>query len=131
MYTSLSKQATQNDSTYGAGTQERVQPSHPFFVTGVDYGGPTITWVNKGHGRKTEKSYIALFICFSAKAIHLEAISALTLEAFIPALQKFAARRGPPQKLFSDNATNFTGADRKLREIHEFLRREKDFLKAV
>lgn len=33
--------------------KKRVQPFRPFFCTGVDFGGPFITLVDKGRGRKT------------------------------------------------------------------------------
>lgn len=69
-----------------------------------------------------------MFICFATKEIHLEAVSALTSEAFLAALRRFVARRGSPQKLFSDNATNFTGCNRELKKFYEFLRNEKNFI---
>lgn len=53
---------------------DRITPSRPFFNCGVDFAGPIVTLLNKGRGRKTTKSYIALFICFATKAIHLEAV---------------------------------------------------------
>ena len=67
--------------------------------------------------RQATKGYVALFICFSTKAVHLEAVSDLTSEAFIAALRRFSARRGAPRHIFSDNGTNFVGANRKLKEM--------------
>ncbi|XP_011859384.1 PREDICTED: uncharacterized protein LOC105556885 [Vollenhovia emeryi] len=78
-----------------------------FSVVGIDYAGPIITAMSKDRGRKTNKSYIALFIYFSTKAIHLEAVSQLSSDAFIAALRRLAGRRGCPRKIYSDNATNF------------------------
>jgi len=66
----------------GSLPSERIKPSKAFSITGVDFAGPIITLVNKGRGRKTCKSYIALFVCFSTKAIHLEAVSELSSAAF-------------------------------------------------
>ena len=108
----------------GALPKDRVQPCRPFFVTGVDFAGPTVTLVNKGRGRKTNKSYIALFVCFATKAIHLEATSELTTAAFLATLLRFVARRGCPQRIYSDNGTNFVGANRELQEVFEFIRKE-------
>ncbi|XP_053968803.1 uncharacterized protein LOC128870229 [Anastrepha ludens] len=34
-------------------------------------------------------------------------------------VQRFIGRRGMPRKIYSDNATNFVGADRKLRELRD------------
>jgi len=99
----------------------RVTPMRPFFICGVDFAGPIITLLNKGRGRKTNKSYIALFICFATKAIHLEAVSDLSTETFLATLKRFIGRRGCPQKIYSDNATNFKGAQREISEIYTFL----------
>jgi len=107
----------------GSLPKERVAPSRPFFVTGVDFAGPITTLVNKGRGRKTNKSYIALFVCFSTKAIHLELTSELTAEAFLATLRRFIGRRGCPQKIFSDNATNFVRAQRDIKDLFQFIQK--------
>lgn len=73
---------------------KRVRPQRAFFVSGVDFAGPVTTLVNKGRGRKTNKSYIAVFVCLSRKAIHLEVVSNLSAESFIAALRRFVGRRG-------------------------------------
>lgn len=44
----------------------------------------------------------------------------LTSEAFLNCLQRFVSRRSTPKKIWSDNATNFVGASRKLQEFKEF-----------
>lgn len=103
-------------------SSDRVTPQRPFFVTGVDFAGPFITLINRGRGRKTSKSYISLFVCFSTKAIHLEAVSNLSSRVFIAALRRFIGRRGCPQRIHCNNATNFVGARNELREVGEFLR---------
>ncbi|XP_036145656.1 uncharacterized protein LOC118646575 [Monomorium pharaonis] len=100
---------------------DRVIPKRPFFVTGIDFAGPITTLVNRGRGRKTSKSYVSLFVCFTTKAIHIEAVSDLTASAFIAALRRFVGRRGCPQRIYSDNATNFVGAKNEIKEIQEFI----------
>ncbi|XP_011861959.1 PREDICTED: uncharacterized protein LOC105558722, partial [Vollenhovia emeryi] len=105
---------------------DRVIPRRPFYVTGIDFAGPIVTLVNRGRGRKTNKSYISLFICFSTKAIHLEAVSDLSSNAFIAALRRFAGRRGCPQRIYCDNATNFVGARNELNEVRQFITKEND-----
>ncbi|XP_011171560.3 uncharacterized protein LOC105204206 [Solenopsis invicta] len=97
---------------------DRVTPGRSFLVTGVDFAGPIITLVNRGRGRKTNKSYISLFICLATKAMHLELVSDLSSASFIAALRRFVGRRGCPQRLFCDNATNFVGAKNELSEMH-------------
>lgn len=67
----------------------RVSLSIPFSHVGVDYAGPIHMKCSKGRGIKTFKGYIAVFVCMATKAIHLEAVSDLTTEAFLAALKRF------------------------------------------
>ncbi|XP_035222886.1 uncharacterized protein LOC118195671 [Stegodyphus dumicola] len=97
--------------------KHRVILERPFFHCGVDYASPISIKFNKGRGAKSTKGYIALFICLATKALHIEAVSDLTADAFLAALRRFSARRGAPSHIYSDNATNFVGANRKLSEI--------------
>jgi len=103
---------------------DRTAAQRAFFISGVDFAGPITTLVNKGRGKRTIKSYIALFICCSTKAIHLEAVSDLSAASFIAALRRFIGRRGCPQRLLCDNATNFQGARAELRECFDALKGE-------
>ncbi|XP_011174545.2 uncharacterized protein LOC105206774 [Solenopsis invicta] len=106
-------------------------PTRPFMVTGVDYAGPFQLRESRRRGRfHVSKSYVALFICFSTKAVHLEVVTSLTSEAFIAALSRFTARRGLCAQLFSDNGTNFVGASRELQEVQEFLEKTEPEIKS-
>ncbi|XP_017470269.1 PREDICTED: uncharacterized protein LOC108361969 isoform X1 [Rhagoletis zephyria] len=102
----------------GALPSQRISPSHPFETTGIDYCGPVLM-TQKIRGRAAIKVYIAVFICFSTKAIHLEVVPDLSTAAFIAALKRFVARRGRCRLIYSDNATNFLGASRELRHLLE------------
>lgn len=97
--------------------------SRPFTTCGVDYAGPIqIKEARRSKGRQnTSKGYIAVFICFTTKAVHLELVSSLTTEAFLAALKRFFARRGVSSQIFSDNATNFPAANKELKEIYELI----------
>ena len=70
------------------------------------------------------KTYVAVFVCFAVKAVHLELVSDLTTAAFIAALRRFIARRGKPSIIWSDHGTNFVGAARELKELYTFLRNQ-------
>ena len=93
----------------------RVLKNNPFYNTGVGYAGPINIRRSGGRGIKTQKGYIAIFVCMSTKAVHLEAVGDLTSQTFIAALRRFVARRGLVKTLFSDNGTNFVGVKRKLK----------------
>lgn len=98
----------------------RTIPSRPFTVTGVDYCGPM--YMKPVHRRAaSEKAFIAVFICFATKAVHLELVCNLSTEAFIGALRRFIARRGAPAEIHSDNGTNFQGAKNELYHLHFIL----------
>uniref|UniRef100_A0A1B0DGC1 Uncharacterized protein n=1 Tax=Phlebotomus papatasi TaxID=29031 RepID=A0A1B0DGC1_PHLPP len=69
--------------------------------------------------------YVAVYVCFVTRAVHLELVHDLTSEAFIASLRRFCARRGKPSDIFCDNAKNFVGAAKQISDIHQLLRDEK------
>lgn len=105
----------------------RISPARPFTVSGIDYAGPFSIIGKGGRHKVLVKAYIAVFVCFSTKAIHLELVSDLTSSAFLAALSRFVARRGMPREIWSDNGTNFVGANTSLKkEFTEFLKSYAD-----
>lgn len=94
--------------------KSRVTPGKCFSRSGVDYCGPFHLKAHSGRCNIVVKGYVAVFVCMSSKAIHLELVSDLTSEAFIAALTRFTGRRGRVQELYSDNGTTFHGADKEL-----------------
>jgi len=95
----------------------RVQPHRPFLHVGMDYGGPFVIKESQRRNARTSQVYLALFICMSVKAVHLEIVSDLTTDAFLAALYRFVARRGTPAHLYSDCGTNYVGTARQLKSI--------------
>ncbi len=56
------------------------------------------------------------------RAIHLEKLNTLETESFINGMRRFISKRGLPKKVFSDNRTNFVGANSEVKtEIRNFL----------
>ncbi|GBP11448.1 hypothetical protein EVAR_92947_1 [Eumeta japonica] len=84
----------------------------PFNCSAIDYFGPMIVTV----GRRTEKRWGVLITCLTTRAVHLEIAASLTPSSAILALRRFMARRGTPTVMYSDNATNFTKANKELKE---------------
>lgn len=98
----------------GALPASRVNGTRAFKECGIDYAGPIQVRTWKGRGHKSHKAYIAVFICMATKAIHLECVSDMTSISFIAALHRFISRRGVPSDIYSDNGTNFVGANKML-----------------
>lgn len=101
--------------------QARSNPSRPFCHTGVDFTGHIMIKSSKGRGIKCTKGYVAVFVCMATKAVHLELVSDLTTSAFLAALKRMAARRGKPDHIYSDNGTNFVGANKVIQQEYEIL----------
>lgn len=96
----------------------RVRNATPFAFTGIDYCGPFYIKEKKHRNRNRVKVYVCVFICMAIKAVHLEIASDLTTDGFLAAFRRFIARRGIPQHVYSDNGTNFTGANNHLKELY-------------
>ena len=103
----------------------RTMQARPFCNVGVDFCGPFYIKEKKHRNRSKVKSYVAIFICMVVKAIHIEIVSDLTTEGFLAAFKRFSARRGVPQRVYSDNASNFTGAKNELMQLYALFQSEK------
>lgn len=107
---------------------ERATPNRPFAHSGVDYAGPFTVKTWRGKNAKTYKAYIALFVCFSTSAVHLELVTDYSTDAFIAAYKRFTARRGICSTLTSDCGTNFKGSDVELRKLFASQSQESEKL---
>ena len=99
----------------------RLHLTRAFVNTGIDYCGPFFVKEKRFRNRGSVKCYVSVFICLATKAVHFELVSDLTTEAFLAALKRFFSRRGKSSTLLSDNATNFVGASREIKELHALL----------
>lgn len=95
----------------------RTTPERPFYKCGVDYAGPVGVLASNLRGAKTTKGWIAVFVCMSTRAIHLELVSRPDTPQFILALRRLVARRGHVREIWSDNGTNFAGANNFFKAI--------------
>ncbi|KAL3084097.1 hypothetical protein niasHS_008736 [Heterodera schachtii] len=92
--------------------KERVNETRPFNNTGIDYFGP----LKVKRGPETVKVYVALFTCLVIRAIHLEVADDYSAEAFLRVFRRFAARRGVPRVILSDQGTNFIAGAKVIKE---------------
>lgn len=95
----------------------RVTPSRPFSISSVDYAGPYLIKDSKVRNKKFIKAYVCIFVCLSTRAVHVELASELSTDSFLNIFKRFIARRGLCAQIFSDNATNFVGADNALTQF--------------
>ena len=88
----------------------RVTETPCFSTVGVDMAGPLfcVDFPKK-------KFYVALFTCAQVRAIHLELTESLSQADILLAFRRFAARRGFPSHVISDQARYFKAADVSLR----------------
>jgi len=84
----------------------RIQTLRPFLTTGLDYAGPISLRLGPPRSKCNTKGYIAIFVCFVTKAVHIEVVTSLATEAFLAALRRSIARRGKPRTICSYNGTN-------------------------
>ena len=64
--------------------------------------------------RSSEKRWAFLFTCLTIRAVHLEIVSSMDTSSCVAGIERFIARRGMPSVIWSDNGTNFVGADKEL-----------------
>ena len=96
-----------------------------FSRTAVDFGGPYITV--QGRGKSRQKRYLSLFTCLATRAVHLEVAFGLDTSSFLNAFYRMVNRRGLPEEIYSDNATNFKAADKELKAL--LLQLDEDKIK--
>lgn len=105
---------------------DRVTPARPFAKVGIDFGGPFLIRSSRLKKAPTQRCYMAMFVCFCTKAVHIELVSSLSTEAFVLSFRRFISRRGSPETVFSDNATNFVGTKNLLHDLYTFFRNKKN-----
>ena len=88
----------------------------PFFTnTSVDYLGAFYVTVR----RTIEKKWGFLFSCLTTRAVHVEVVTSMDTSSCVMGVERFVSRRGTLEMIWSDNGTNFIGAEKELRESIE------------
>ena len=100
---------------------DRIEASAPFTYCEVDYFGPFYIRIK----RSDVPRYGVLFTCLTSRAIYLEVAESLETDAFINALRRLIAIRGPIRLLKSGRGTNFVGAKNELKHELEAMRNDQ------
>lgn len=91
--------------------EDRVKTAKAFQITGIDLAGPLFM-------KDRTKTWIVLFTCAVYRCVHLELVTELSTDVFLLALDRFVSRRGRPATIYTDNGTNFQGADNQFKKLN-------------
>ena len=92
--------------------KDRISEEAPFSYCGIDIFEPFTV----KDGCKEKKSYGALFVCLSSRAVHIEVIHSMTTDSFVKCLRRFIGRSRYVRMTRTDNGTNFVNASAELIE---------------
>ena len=96
----------------------------PFEHCGVDY----LCGLKVKQGRNELKRYGCVFTRLSTRATHLEIVFDLSTEAFLMAFRRFLALTGATTRvIYSDNGSNFHGAEAELKRGLKRLKKKWPF----
>ena len=110
-------------------SSDRDGAAYPFEAVGVDYFGPLYVKIGRrtrAKGNQTlGKRFGCIFTCLKYRAVHIEVADDLSSDSFINAVLRFIGRRGAPRVIYSDNGTNFKGAEEDVVEAMKSWDEEK------
>ena len=92
---------------------ERLRARRPFSCIGIDLSGPHIV----RDRYESIKVWVCLFTCMVTRAVYLVRVNSCGQVDFVNALMNLITRRGQPDVIFSDNATNFTSTSNILKKL--------------
>ena len=106
--------------------KDRLEATPPFTSVGMDVFGPWTVVTRRTRGGTTDsKRWAVIFTCLCTRAVHIEVIDSMDTSAFISALRRFIALRGPVARLRCDRGTNFIGAKTELDTATKELNQEQ------
>ena len=94
----------------------RVEEGEAFSSVGTDLAGPQYVR-NSLKDTNTHKVWIVIFTCTLSRGLHLEVMEDMSFDQLILALRRFISQRGCPQRIVSDNAKTFKGANKLLQNL--------------
>ena len=78
----------------------RTRGTNPYQVIGVNYAGSIRYRVSK---QREGKAYVLLYACSLARGIYLDLLPNLETAECLKSMKQFIARRGRPERIYSDN----------------------------
>lgn len=87
----------------------------------ADIAGPVLVKLTRN---VRAKRYIFVYSCLTTRAIHLELIESLDSNSTLLALQSVITLRGAPERIVTDNGTNFVGSNNKMKNEVEIWNRK-------
>ena len=99
----------------------RLNESVPSTHCGKDMFRPFVVMQR----RSEVKCYGAMFPCMASRAIYIEVTFNLDTDSFILALRRPVARCGNVRSAYSDNGSNFIGAERELKKAYSEMNDNK------
>ena len=104
----------------GQVAEPRLKPTPPFYNCATDLFGPFA--IRDTVKRRTRgKCFGVLFTCLATRAVHVELAESYSTEAFLAAFRRFAAVRGFPKSMHSDNGTQLIAANKELIRVSEMI----------
>ena len=92
----------------------RTQGINAYQVIGVDYAGPLRYRVSK---QREGKAYVLLYACSLTRGVYLDLLPNLETAECLTSIKQFIARRGRPERIYSDNGRTFVGAAKWMRAV--------------
>ena len=86
----------------------------PFQYCCIDYFGPML--IKYGRRART-KAYGIIFTCLTTRAIYIDLATDISTDKFLLAFRRFISNFGQPEKVISDNGSNFIGAKREITNL--------------
>ncbi len=92
-----------------------------FNIAAMDCAGP----FRVKRGCSYESHYLLLITCCQTRAVRLEGLTDLSVDAFLMALTRASCRGVNPHTILSDDGSNFDGGNRLLRALWKALPQEE------
>ena len=92
----------------------RTEGTCAFQVIGVDYAGPIRYRKSKNN---EGKAYILLYSCSFTRGIYLDLLPNMEMSECLDSLERFIARRGRPEIIYSDNGATFVGVANWMKKV--------------